>query len=45
MKRSKLLILVAAITVFASSCGIFKKDCNCPHFGKIKVDAPAGHRA
>ncbi len=34
MKKVKyLVILIAAASL--SSCGIFKKDCGCPHFGKI----------
>jgi len=33
MKKVKyLVILIAAASL--SSCGIFKKDCGCPHFGK-----------
>jgi len=35
MKRVKYILVVIAI-VSLSSCGIFKKDCGCPHFGKIK---------
>jgi len=34
MKKVKyLVILIAAASL--SSCGIFKKDCGCPHFGKV----------
>jgi hypothetical protein len=34
MKKVKyLIILIAAASL--SSCGIFKKDCGCPHFGKV----------
>lgn len=28
------VMLVVAICFMVSSCGIFKKGCNCPHFGK-----------
>ena len=34
MKKVKYL-LVLIIAVSLSSCGIFKKDCGCPHFSKI----------
>ena len=37
MKKSKLILLGAIIVVSFSSCGIFKKDCGCPHFGKAKA--------
>ncbi|MFS2188271.1 hypothetical protein ACCC92_16455 [Mucilaginibacter sp. Mucisp84] len=37
MKKNKLVILLGALLLTAgSSCGIFHKDCGCPHFGKIK---------
>lgn len=36
MRKVKYLVILAAI-VSLSSCGIFKKDCHCPHFGKIKT--------
>ncbi|HVV56593.1 MAG TPA: hypothetical protein VHC47_14765 [Mucilaginibacter sp.] len=36
MKRVKyVLLFVAAVSL--SSCGIVKKGCGCPHFGKIKT--------
>ncbi|MBB5397466.1 hypothetical protein HDC91_003533 [Mucilaginibacter sp. AK015] len=35
MKTVKYVIAVLVITVTLSSCGLFKKDCNCPHFGLI----------
>lgn len=41
MKKIKYILLVAVIAVL-SSCGIFKKDCHCPHFSKTK---PAGQTA
>jgi len=28
------VMLVVALCFTLSSCGIFKKGCNCPHFGK-----------
>jgi Phr family secreted Rap phosphatase inhibitor len=33
MKKIKYLLLALAVTGI-SSCGIFKKDCNCPHFSR-----------
>ncbi|HWD88662.1 MAG TPA: hypothetical protein VG367_11090 [Mucilaginibacter sp.] len=33
MKKIKYIIL-GIIIAGLSSCGIFKKDCGCPHFGK-----------
>jgi len=37
MKKSKLIIIGAAILLTGtSSCGIFKKGCGCPTFGKVK---------
>ncbi|HEY4197217.1 MAG TPA: hypothetical protein VGM63_16860 [Mucilaginibacter sp.] len=44
MKPIKYLLLLIAIASL-SSCGIFKKDCGCPHFGKIKAKAttPVAH--
>jgi hypothetical protein len=38
MKKSKLLIILAAMLVGTSSCGIFHKGCGCPHFGKVKTN-------
>lgn len=35
MKKTKYLLILVAIASL-SSCGIFKKDCGCPHFGKTK---------
>jgi hypothetical protein len=35
MRKVKYLVIIAAIASL-SSCGIFKKDCHCPHFGKNK---------
>jgi len=40
MKATKFLLLIIAIASL-TSCGIFKKDCGCPHFGKIKAKATA----
>jgi len=33
MKKVKYIVL-GIIVIGLSSCGIFKKDCGCPHFGK-----------
>ena len=38
MKKVKYTIALLAI-IGLSSCGIFKKDCGCPHFGKNKPAA------
>nr|WP_157536165.1 hypothetical protein [Mucilaginibacter sp. L294] len=37
MKKAKYLSVVLLITMALSSCGIFKKDCNCPHFSNAKA--------
>jgi len=43
MKKSKLIIIGAAILVTGfSSCGIFKKGCGCPTFGKVKCAGGKG---
>ncbi|MFD0766184.1 hypothetical protein ACFQZI_15080 [Mucilaginibacter lutimaris] len=39
MKKVKYILAVAMLTVGLTSCGLFKKDCNCPHFGNIKSTA------
>jgi hypothetical protein len=42
MKRAK-YILIIVVAASLSSCGIFKKDCGCPHFGKnIPVQSKPG---
>lgn len=33
MLNNKLYILIGLLFISLSSCGIFKKDCKCPHFG------------
>jgi hypothetical protein len=33
MRKLKFLVVMGACVAF-SSCGIFKEDCHCPHFGK-----------
>jgi len=39
MVKNKFIVLGAMIVLIGlSSCGIFKKSCNCPHFGKVKSD-------
>ncbi|MDB5024086.1 MAG: hypothetical protein JWP78_1841 [Mucilaginibacter sp.] len=35
MKKTRYVFLLIAVASL-SSCGIFKKDCHCPHFSKIK---------
>lgn len=36
MKKNKLIIIGVALLLSCSSCGIFKKGCGCPTFGKVK---------
>ena len=36
MKKIK-YIAILVILISLSSCGIFKKDCHCPHFSKAVV--------
>jgi hypothetical protein len=45
MKKTKYLLILVAI-VSLSSCGIVKKDCGCPHFGKNKpaTETTPAHR-
>jgi len=39
MVKNKFIVLGAFVLLMSlSSCGIFKKGCNCPHFGKVKPD-------
>nr|WP_294946191.1 hypothetical protein [uncultured Mucilaginibacter sp.] len=38
MKTIKMLFIALVVAAVASSCGIFKKDCNCPHFGMKKTE-------
>ena len=40
MLKVKIVLLSGAIILGTTSCGIFKKDCNCPHFGKMKSVQP-----
>ncbi|MES2426369.1 MAG: hypothetical protein V4560_05320 [Bacteroidota bacterium] len=42
MLKSRLIILGLIAMLSATSCKIFKKDCGCPHFGKIKTPTQAG---
>jgi hypothetical protein len=38
MVKSKFVLLFGTVILMSlSSCGIFKKGCGCPHFGKIKT--------
>lgn len=37
MQINKLYIVALACgMLLLASCGIFKKDCNCPHFGYVQ---------
>jgi len=38
MQKSKWMLLgLLGLMISFSSCGIFHKSCNCPHFGKVKT--------
>ncbi|WP_170113633.1 hypothetical protein ABZR88_00310 [Mucilaginibacter yixingensis] len=39
MKKLKYILVLLAACAVISSCGIFKKNCNCPHFGMQKTAA------
>ncbi|HTE01688.1 MAG TPA: hypothetical protein VK668_20510 [Mucilaginibacter sp.] len=36
MKKIKYILLLMLIASL-SSCGLFKKNCNCPHFSKVNT--------
>jgi hypothetical protein len=40
MKKIKYVTAALVLTIIYSSCGVFKTDCHCPHFGSLK---PAVH--
>lgn len=35
MVRLKYMIALVLVGTAVSSCGLFHKSCNCPHFGKV----------
>ncbi|OOQ57646.1 hypothetical protein BC343_12650 [Mucilaginibacter pedocola] len=37
MKLFKYFVILLAGSALLSSCGLFKKDCGCPHFGMRKA--------
>ena len=37
MKNKGFILLLFAVLITTSSCGLFKKKCNCPHF-EIKTE-------
>ena len=39
MKAFKVVLIALVVAAALSSCGIFKKDCGCPHFGLRKLPA------
>ncbi len=43
--RNKVIALGIVIVLCTSACGIFKKDCGCPKFGKVSTPAKATNRA
>lgn len=40
MKKIKTIVILLAASIAVSSCGLFHKSCNCPHFGKVKGYSP-----
>jgi len=44
MLKNKFILLGAMLLISLSSCGIFHKDCGCPHFGKVKTVGTNGNR-
>jgi hypothetical protein len=42
MKKIKYFFILAITMISLSSCGIFKKDCHCPHFSKTVSPPRAG---
>jgi hypothetical protein len=41
MLKRKFFILGLIAVLGTTSCGIFKKDCGCPKFGKVKTQPEA----
>lgn len=39
MLKSKFMLMGLALLLCTSACGIFKKGCDCPKFGKVKTTA------
>ena len=37
MVKNKFLLIGLLGLLLLSSCGVFHKSCNCPHFGAIKA--------
>ena len=35
MKKVRIIFAALLLTVVFSSCGLFKKDCHCPHFSRV----------
>nr|WP_294792459.1 hypothetical protein [uncultured Mucilaginibacter sp.] len=44
MLKSKVILMGLALLLCTSACGIFKKDCGCPKFGKVKTTATPDSR-
>ncbi len=45
MLKGKLILLGLGLMLCVSACGIFKKDCGCPKFGKVNTPAKTNQRA
>jgi len=37
MLKNKLMILALLGVLCLSSCGLFHKSCNCPHFSRVEI--------
>lgn len=46
IRRKAYLVVVVLAVMSLSSCGLFHKSCNCPHFGNnLKKSSPAATMA
>ena len=44
MLKSRFIIGGLVLMLSLSACGIFKKDCGCPKFGKVKASVQTRNR-
>jgi hypothetical protein len=44
MLKSKFILLGLSLLLCLSACGIFKKGCDCPKFGKVKATQKPANR-
>ena len=45
MLKNSFFVFGLLLVLSISSCRIFKKDCNCPHFGQMKTPPTEGKSA